>query len=48
LYKEPVLMGAVVACSVAVTILMLVDIPGLAGLIAPTAPTAPSASAAMR
>jgi hypothetical protein len=48
LYKEPVLMAAVVACSVAVTVLMLVDIPGLAGLIAPTAPTAPAASAVMR
>ncbi|MEO8904999.1 MAG: hypothetical protein ABI488_21365 [Polyangiaceae bacterium] len=44
-YDEPVLMAAVAACSVAVTILMLVDIPRLAGLIASTAP---AASAVMR
>jgi len=40
LYREPSLMAAVVACSVVICILMLVDIPGLSDLIAPTAPTA--------
>lgn len=40
LYREPTLMAAVLACSVAICILMLVDIPGLADLVAPTAPTA--------
>ena len=40
LYREPTLMAAVVACSIAVCVLMLVDIPGLPNLIAPTAPTA--------
>ena len=33
-------MTAVVACSVLICILMLVDIPNLGSLIAPTAPTA--------
>jgi 4-hydroxybenzoate polyprenyltransferase len=40
LYREPTLMAAVVACSVTICILMLVDIPGLPDLVAPTAPTA--------
>jgi decaprenyl-phosphate phosphoribosyltransferase len=40
LYREPTLMAAVLACSVLICILMLVDIPGLPNLIAPTAPTA--------
>jgi decaprenyl-phosphate phosphoribosyltransferase len=40
LYREPTLMAAVVACSVVICVLMLVDIPGLPNLIAPTAPTA--------
>jgi decaprenyl-phosphate phosphoribosyltransferase len=40
LYREPTLMAAVVASSIAICILMLVDIPGIADLIAPTAPTA--------
>jgi 4-hydroxybenzoate polyprenyltransferase len=40
LYREPSLMAAVVACSIAISILMLVDIPGLPDLVAPTAPTA--------
>ncbi|HET7543366.1 MAG TPA: UbiA prenyltransferase family protein [Polyangiaceae bacterium] len=39
LYREPTLMAAVVGCSIAITILMLVDIPGLPNLISPTAPT---------
>jgi 4-hydroxybenzoate polyprenyltransferase len=42
LYKEPTLMVAVVACSIVITILMLVDIPSLPNLVAPTAPTAHS------
>ena len=40
LYKEPLLMVAVIVCCVAVTVLMLVDIRGLANLVAPTAPIA--------
>ena len=40
LYREPTLMAAVITCSIAICILMLVDIPGLPSLIAPTAPTA--------
>ncbi len=39
LYKEPVLMGAVIACSLAMTALMIVDIPALTQVFAPTAPT---------
>ncbi len=40
LYKEPVLMAAVIACSVAMGVLMVVDVPGLAAIFTPTAPTA--------
>lgn len=40
LYREPALMAAVLACSIAICFLMLVDIPNLGNLIAPTAPTA--------
>ena len=40
LYREPTLMAAILACSIAICVLMLVDIPGLPRLIAPTAPTA--------
>ncbi len=40
LYREPLLMAAVIACSIAICVLMLVDIPSLPNLIAPTAPTA--------
>jgi len=40
LYREPTLMAAVVACSIVITVLMLVDLPWLPNLIAPTAPTA--------
>jgi decaprenyl-phosphate phosphoribosyltransferase len=40
LYREPLLMSSVAVCSVAVTVLMLVDIPGLPNLVAPTAPVA--------
>lgn len=39
LYKEPVLMAAVIACSVAMGVLMVVDVPGLAAIFTPTAPT---------
>ena len=39
LYKEPTLMGAVVLCSIASAILMVVDIPVLAKVFTPTAPT---------
>jgi hypothetical protein len=39
LYREPVLMGAVVACSLGMALLMLVDIPVLATVFTPTAPT---------
>lgn len=39
LYREPKLMAAVVACSVAMTILMVFDLPVLAKVFTPTAPT---------
>jgi 4-hydroxybenzoate polyprenyltransferase len=39
LYREPVLMVAVVACTVVMTMLMLVDVPAMQSLFAPTAPT---------
>ncbi|MDQ6673844.1 MAG: UbiA prenyltransferase family protein [Chloroflexota bacterium] len=39
LYREPVLMAAVIACAVVMGILMLVDIPVMQTLFAPTAPT---------
>ncbi|HEY4103800.1 MAG TPA: UbiA prenyltransferase family protein [Polyangiaceae bacterium] len=39
LYREPILMVAVVACSVVICFLMLFDIPTLPNLVAPTAPT---------
>jgi decaprenyl-phosphate phosphoribosyltransferase len=39
LYREPSLMVAVVACSVAMAALMFVDIPVLASVFTPTAPT---------
>ena len=40
LYREPALMAAVIACSIAISVLMLVDIPDLPNWVAPTAPTA--------
>jgi len=40
LYKEPTLMVAVVICSIAITVLLLVDLPKLPDLVAPTAPVA--------
>jgi len=39
LYKEPKLMAAVLACSIAMAALMLVDIPVLKDVFNPTAPT---------
>lgn len=39
LYREPTLMSAVVACSVVIVALMLIDIPVLQKVFAPTAPT---------
>jgi hypothetical protein len=36
LYREPVLMGAVVACAVALILLMVVDIPVLDTILKPT------------
>jgi decaprenyl-phosphate phosphoribosyltransferase len=39
LYREPTLMGAVVLCSIASAVLMVVDIPVLAKVFTPTAPT---------
>ena len=39
LYREPYLMAGVVACSIAMTALMLIDIPVLTTIFAPTAPT---------
>jgi decaprenyl-phosphate phosphoribosyltransferase len=39
LYKEPVLMAAVVACSIAAVIFLFVDVPALEAWVAPTAPT---------
>jgi decaprenyl-phosphate phosphoribosyltransferase len=39
LYREPALMVAVVACSVVMAALMLIDVPVLATIFTPTAPT---------
>jgi len=39
LYKEPLLMWAVVICSAAIGVLMVVNIPSLPRIFAPTAPT---------
>ena len=39
LYREPVLMAAVIACTVLMGILMLVNIPVMQTMFAPTAPT---------
>ena len=39
LYREPSLMVAVVACSVAMAALTFVDVPVLATIFTPTAPT---------
>jgi hypothetical protein len=39
LYKEPLLMAAVVTCAVAIAALLLVDLPFLQNVFSPTAPT---------
>jgi 4-hydroxybenzoate polyprenyltransferase len=39
LYREPKLMAAVVACSILMGVLMVVDLPALQQVFAPTAPT---------
>ena len=39
LYREPLLMAAVVACAILMGVLMLVNIPVMQTLFAPTAPT---------
>jgi decaprenyl-phosphate phosphoribosyltransferase len=44
LYREPVLMAAVVACTVLVAILLFVDLPGVSRIFVPTLPRAPNAS----
>jgi len=41
LYKEPVLMAAVVGCALLAAVLLFVDIPSLPQLLTPTAPTQP-------
>jgi decaprenyl-phosphate phosphoribosyltransferase len=44
LYREPVLMAAVVACTVLVAILLFVDLPGVSRIFVPTLLRAPNAS----
>jgi hypothetical protein len=44
LYREPVLMAAVVACTVLVAILLFVDLPSVSRVFVPTLPKAPNAS----
>jgi hypothetical protein len=39
LYREPLLMAAVIACAIVMVVLMLVDIPAMQTWFAPTAPT---------
>jgi decaprenyl-phosphate phosphoribosyltransferase len=39
LYREPVLMAAVIACAVVMSVLMLVNIPVMQTIFSPTAPT---------
>jgi hypothetical protein len=39
LYKEPMLMSAVVVCAVVICVGLLVDIPVLSRIFTPTAPT---------
>jgi decaprenyl-phosphate phosphoribosyltransferase len=41
LYKEPVLMAAVIGCALLAGLLLFVDIPSLPQLLTPTAPTQP-------
>lgn len=44
LYREPVLMMAVVACTVLVAVLLFVDLPSVSRVFVPTMPRAPNAS----
>jgi len=44
LYREPVLMAALVACTALVAILLFVDLPGVSNVFVPTLPRAPNAS----
>lgn len=44
LYREPMLMAAVVACTVLVAILLFVDLPSVSRMFVPTMPRAPNAS----
>jgi len=44
LYREPVLMAAVVACTVLVAILLFTDLPSVSRVFVPTLPKAPNAS----
>jgi 4-hydroxybenzoate polyprenyltransferase len=44
LYREPVLMAAVVSCTILVTILLFVDLPSVSRVFVPTLPRAPNAS----
>ncbi len=44
LYREPVLMAAVVACTILVAILLFVDLPSVSRVFVPTLPKAPNAS----
>jgi hypothetical protein len=39
LYREPKLMAAVIACALAMAVLLLVDLPVLQDIFSPTAPT---------
>lgn len=44
LYREPVLMAAVVGCTLLVAILLFVDLPSMSRIFVPTLPNAPNAS----
>ena len=44
LYREPGLMISVTVCTLAMALLLFVDIPGLHRVFAPTLPTVPSVS----
>ena len=44
LYREPVLMAAVVSCTILVAILLFVDLPSVSRIFVPTLPRAPNAS----
>jgi decaprenyl-phosphate phosphoribosyltransferase len=44
LYREPMLMAAVVACTILVVILLFVDLPAVTRAFVPTVPSAPNAA----